>query len=85
MVFSQSVYVRRMIEEIALADAAALEWCKVFGSWVEDTHRTPAVPKDKHDASAWICLMSFGTSLTQILSVAFRLRLIVGPERLRKT
>jgi hypothetical protein len=63
MVFSQSVHVRRMIEGIALdprqtfwimtvnllADAAAVEWCKVFGSWDEDTHWTQAVPKDKHD------------------------------------
>jgi hypothetical protein len=63
MVFSQAVHVRRMIEGIALepkqtfwvmtvnllADTAALEWCKVFGSWDEDTHWTQAVPKDKHD------------------------------------
>jgi len=32
-----------------LADAAALEWCKVFGSWDEDTHWTRVLPKDKHD------------------------------------
>jgi hypothetical protein len=63
MVFSQSVHVRRMIDGIALdpeqtfwimtvnllADTAALEWCKVFGSRDEDTHWTRAVPKDKHD------------------------------------
>jgi hypothetical protein len=63
MVFSQAVHVRRMIEGIALepkqtfwimtmnllSDTAALEWCKVFGSWDEDTHWTRAVPKEKHD------------------------------------
>lgn len=32
-----------------LADAAAVEWCKVFGSWDEDTHWTRAVPKERHD------------------------------------
>lgn len=63
MVFAQSIKVRRMIEEIALdpkqtfwiltvnmlADAAALEWSKVFGSWDEDTHWTRVVPKKRHD------------------------------------
>jgi hypothetical protein len=62
MIFSQSVQVRRMIEGIAfepkqtfwimtvnlLADSAAIEWCKVFGSWDEDTHWTRATPKDRH-------------------------------------
>ncbi len=63
MVFAQSVQVRRMIEGIALepkqtfwimtvnmlADAAAVEWCKVFGSWDEDTHWTRVLPKELHN------------------------------------
>lgn len=63
MVFEQSIRVRRMIEGIALdpkqnfwimtlnllGDAAAVEWCKVFGSWDEDTHWTQVVPKERHD------------------------------------
>lgn len=32
-----------------LADAAAVEWCKVFGSWDEDTHWTRIIPKERHD------------------------------------
>lgn len=77
MVFSQAVHVRRMIEGIALdpkqtfwimtvnllADTAALEWCKVFGSWDEDTHWTQAVPKDKHDGIRADLLKAIG--LTQ--------------------
>lgn len=63
MVFAQSIHVRRMIEGIALdpkqtfwimtvnllADTAAVEWCKVFGSRDEDTHWTRAIPKERHD------------------------------------
>jgi hypothetical protein len=63
MVFAQSIQVRRMIEGIALepkqsfwimtvnllADTAAIEWCKVFGSWDEDTHWTRVIPKERHD------------------------------------
>ena len=63
MIFAQSIQVRRMIEGIALdpkqtfwnmtvnllADAAAVEWCKVFGSWDENTHWTQVVPKERHD------------------------------------
>jgi hypothetical protein len=63
MVFAQSVRVRRMIEGIALdpkqtfwimtvnllADAAAIEWCKVFGSREEDTHWTRVLPKGRHE------------------------------------
>ena len=63
MLFAQSIQVRRMIEGIALdpkqtfwimtvkllADAAAVEWCKVFGSWDEDTHWTRALPTARHD------------------------------------
>jgi len=77
MVFSQWVHVRRMIEGIALdpkqnfwimtvnllADAAAVEWCKVFGSWDEDTHWTRVVPKDIHDGIRADLLKAIG--LTQ--------------------
>lgn len=63
MVFAQSIQVRRMIEGIALepkqtfwimtmnllADTAAIEWCKVFGSRGEDTHWTRAIPNEQHD------------------------------------
>lgn len=63
MVFAQCVKARRMIQDIAsdpkqtfwimtinlLADAAAIEWSKVFGSWDEDTHWTKFVPKESHD------------------------------------
>ncbi len=63
MVFAQTVKVRRMIEGVALdpkqtfwimtvnllADSAAVEWAKVFGSWDEQTHWTQVVPKDMHD------------------------------------
>jgi hypothetical protein len=63
MAFAQSVRVRRMIEGIALEpkqtfwimnvnlllDAAAIDWCKVFGSWDEDTHWTKVIPKERHE------------------------------------
>jgi hypothetical protein len=63
MLFAQAVRVRRMIEGIALepkqtfwimtvnllADASAVEWCKVFGSREEDTHWTQVLPRDRHD------------------------------------
>lgn len=63
MCFAQWVQIRRMIEGIAvepaqtfwimninlLADAAAIEWSKVFGSRDEDTHWTKAFPKERHD------------------------------------
>lgn len=63
MIFSQSIHVHRMVAEIAidpkqtfwimtmnlLADTAALEWCKVFGSRGEDTHWTRVVPREKHE------------------------------------
>jgi hypothetical protein len=63
MEFAQAIKVRRMIEGIALdpkqtfwimtvnllADAAAIEWCKVFGSWDEGTHWTRVLPKEEHD------------------------------------
>jgi hypothetical protein len=78
MVFSESVHVRRMIEGIALdpkqtfwimtinllADTAALEWCKVFGSRNEDTHWTRAVPENKHDGIRADLLRAIG--LTQV-------------------
>src|SRR5262245_14944187 len=63
MAFAQAVQVRRMIEGIALEpkqtfwimtmnlliESAAIEWCKVFGSWEEQTHWTKAFPKDDHE------------------------------------
>lgn len=63
MVFAQSIQIRRMLEGIAiepkqtfwvmtinlLADTAAIEWCKVFGSWDEDTHWTRAIPEERHN------------------------------------
>ena len=63
MAFAQSVRVRRMIEGIALEpkqtfwimnvnlllDAAAIDWCKVLGSWSEATHWTRVAPKERHD------------------------------------
>ena len=63
MAFAQAIKVRRMIEGIALepkqtfwimtmnllADAAAIEWAKVFGSWDEDTHWTGVIPRERHD------------------------------------
>lgn len=63
MMFAQSIQIHRMIEEIALEpkqtfwimtmnlliDTAAIEWCKVFGSWDEDTHWTHAIPTERHD------------------------------------
>lgn len=63
MVFAQSVHVHRMIAEVTsepkqtfwimtvnlLNETAAMEWCKVFGSWNEDTHWTQVVLKEQHD------------------------------------
>jgi len=76
MVFAQSIKIRRMIEGIALdpkqtfwimtvnllADAAAIEWCKVFGSWDEDTHWTHVIPKDKHHEVRAALLRELGIS-----------------------
>lgn len=64
MAFAQAVYVKRMVERIAvepkqtfwilvvntLLHSAAVDWCKVFGSWSEQTHWTNAIPKDGHKA-----------------------------------
>jgi hypothetical protein len=63
MLFAQWIKARRMIEAIAvepkqtfwimtinlLADAASIEWSKVFGSREEDTHWTQVVAKDNRD------------------------------------
>ena len=76
MAFEQSVKVRRMIEGIALnppqtfwimtvnllADMAAIEWSKIFGSWDEDTHWTRVVPKEKHDGIRAALLNTLGFS-----------------------
>lgn len=63
MTFSQSVKVKRMVEEIALdpkqtfwimtinllLDSATIEWSKVFGSRKDDTHWTKAIPDEMHN------------------------------------
>lgn len=62
MAFVQHVKIYRMIAPITrepeqtfwnmtinlLMDAAAIEWCKVFGSWNEDTHWTKVIPEAEH-------------------------------------
>ena len=77
MCFAQWVQVRRMIEGIAvepaqtfwnmninlLADAAAIEWAKVFGSREEDTHWTKAFPKERHDEIRKALLAHVGLSV----------------------
>lgn len=79
MAFAQSIKVRRMIERIALdpkqtfwimtvnllADAAAIEWCKVFGSWDEDTHWTKVVPGKQHDQVRAALLRELGFSQSE--------------------
>lgn len=79
MMFAQSIKVRRMIEQIPLdpkqtfwimtvpllADAAALEWCKVFGSWDEDTHWTRVFPRERHDEVRAALLNELGFSQSQ--------------------
>lgn len=76
MMFAQSIQVRRMIEGIALepkqtswimtinllADTSAVEWCKVFGSWDEDTHWTRVVPKERHNNIRTDLLKAIGLS-----------------------
>lgn len=76
MAFAQSIQVRRMMEDIVLepkqtfwimtvnllADAAAVEWSKVFGSRNEDTHWTRALPKDRHDEIRADLLKAIGIS-----------------------
>ena len=76
MVFGQSIKVRRMIEGIALepkqtfwimtanllADSAAIEWSKVFGSRDEDTHWTQVVPKKEHEKVRAALLGELGMS-----------------------
>ena len=76
MVFAQLIKVRRMIEAIALepkqtfwimtvnllADTAAIEWCKVFGSWEEDTHWTRVIPRQQHDQVRAALLHELGFS-----------------------
>ena len=60
MSFAEAVHVRRMVEGIAvepkqtfwiltlnlLFQSATIEWCKVFGSWKEQTHWTRAMPEE---------------------------------------
>ena len=45
-----------------LADAAAVEWSKVFGSWDEGTHWTRVVPKVRHDEIRTALLKALGLS-----------------------
>lgn len=45
-----------------LVDTATVEWCKVFGSWKEDTHWTRVLPKECHDAVRAGILESVGLS-----------------------
>ena len=68
-----------MIEEIALdpkqtfwtmtvnllADSAALEWSKVFGSWDEDTHWTRAVRAERRDEHRAALLVELGFTQTE--------------------
>lgn len=79
MAFTQWIKVRRMIEGIALdpkqtfwimtinllADAAAIEWSKVFGSWEEDTHWTQILPKKRHDEVRAALLRELGFNQAQ--------------------
>ena len=79
MAFAQSIKVRRMVERIALdpkqtfwimtvnllADAAAMEWCKVFGSWDDDTHWTRVIPKERHDEVRAALLNELGFSQSE--------------------
>lgn len=74
MAFAQYAKVRRMIVEIALdpkqtfwimthnllADTAAIEWCKVFGSWDEGTHWTNIIRADRHEAVRSALLQELG-------------------------
>jgi hypothetical protein len=76
MVFAQSIRAHRMIAGIALdpkqtfwimtvnllADTAAVEWCKVFGSRNEDTHWTQVAPKEQHEVIRADLLQILGLS-----------------------
>jgi hypothetical protein len=79
MVFAQSIRVRRMMEGIVLepkqtfwimtlnllADAGAVEWCKVFGSPKGDTHWSRALPKERRDELLAGLLIATGLSQDQ--------------------
>src|SRR5262245_2677558 len=79
MAFAQSITVRRMAEQIALepkqtfwimtvnllADAGAIDWCKVFGSSDEDTHWTKVIPSDQHDQVRAALLRELGFSKSE--------------------
>jgi hypothetical protein len=74
MAFAQAVHVRRMIEGIAvepkqtfwimtlnlLIESAAIEWCKVFGAWDEQTHWTRAFPNADHASVRTKLLLALG-------------------------
>ena len=57
-----------------LADAAAVEWCKVFGSWDEDTHWTRVAPKERHDEIRADLLKA--TGLTQAEWEEYRISIV---------
>ena len=80
MAFAQSIKVRRMVEKVALdpkqtfwimtvaiswLDAAAMEWCKVFGSRGEDTHWTRVIPHERHDEVRGALLEELGLSQSE--------------------
>ena len=99
MVFAQSIKVRRMIEGIALdpkqtfwimtvnllADAAAIEWCKVFGSWDEDTHWTRVLPKEKHDEVRTALLDELGITQSEWEAYHGSSRTTILTQALRST
>lgn len=61
--FAQAVEIKRLLTAVAqdppqtfwryttgvMTDIAAIEWCKVFGAYGEDTHWTHVIPKEKCD------------------------------------
>ena len=78
MAFAQAVYVRRMVEGIAvkpkqtfwimtmdlMMESAAIEWSKVFGSWDEQTHWKRALPEDTHSTVRDGLLQAIGMNLS---------------------
>jgi hypothetical protein len=79
MAFAQAVHVRRMIESIAvepkqtfwimtmnlLIESAAIEWCKVFGSWDEHTHWTQVASENDHEKIRRELLLALGLTLSE--------------------
>lgn len=48
-----------------LADSAAIEWCKVFGSYEEQTHWTRVLPKTRHSKIRKDLLTQLGMSTAE--------------------